>query len=274
MSDAPVFTDHDAGDAEPRRLDPVEAPSHAEQARSLVSGHKVGSLATLNDGHPFGSLVAYAIDNDGRPVTLLSELAEHTRNARRDSRASLLVVGAIREHDDPMAVPRVTLAGNLRLVPDDEAAALVPRYLDTHPTADAYASFGDFAWWRLEVESVRFVGGYGRMSWVDAETYVRAQPDPIAPDADAIIEHMNADHADANLEYVRVYANVPEATSARMIAVDRLGMELVATTPRGLQPARVNFDAPVDSKEAVRKAVVAMLRRARAGVNGGASERR
>ena len=121
---------------------------------------------------------------------------------------------------------------------------------------------------------MRFVGGYGRMSWVDAEAYLGAQPDPIAPDADAIIEHMNADHADANLEYVRVYANVPEATSARMIAVDGLGMELVATTPRGLQPARVNFDEPVDSKEAVRKAVVAMLRRARADVNGGASGRR
>ena len=172
-------------------------------------------------------------------------------------------MGTIGEHDDPMAVPRVTLAGTLRLVLEGETAALLPRYLDVHPTADAYASFGDFAWWRLDVESVRFVGGYGRMSWVDADAYLHAIADPIAPDADAIIEHMNADHADANLAYVRVFANVPEATSARMIAVDRLGMELVATTPNGLQPARVNFDEPVDSKEAVRKAVVAMLRRAR-----------
>jgi putative heme iron utilization protein len=263
MSDAPVFTDHDAGDSAPRRLDPVDAPSHAEQARSLAAGHKVGGLATLNDGHPFGSLIAYVLDDSGCPVTFLSELAEHTRNARKDSRASLLVVGAIGEHDDPMAVPRVTLAGHMRLVPTGEVDALSERFFEAHPTADAYSTFGDFAWWRLDVDSVRFVGGYGRMSWVGDAEYRHAVADPIAPHVDAIIEHMNTDHADANLAYVQVFADVPEATSARMIAVDRLGMELVASTPKGLQPARVNFDEPVDSKEAVRTAVVALLRRAR-----------
>jgi heme iron utilization protein len=79
---------------------------------------------------------------------------------------------------------------------------------------------------------------------------------------------MNTDHADANLAYARALAGIPNATSARLVAVDRLGFDLLAATPDGLQPARLNFDEPVDTPEAVRKAVVALLARARAALDG------
>ena len=138
------------------------------------------------------------------------------------------------------------------------------RFLAAHPSAERYVGFGDFAWWSLDLERVRFVGGYGRMSWVDVEAYVHVHPDPLAPHADGIMAHMNRDHADANLAYARALADIPNATSARMVAVDRLGVDLLATTPEGLQPARLNFDEPVDTPEAVRKAVVALVARARA----------
>src|SRR5690606_19935168 len=119
----------------------------------------------------------------GSPFTLLSEIAEHTRNARVDPRASLLVVTAIGENDDPMAVPRVTLCGQLELIPAAELLGLTPRFFEAHPFAESYASFEDFAWWRLAVESVRFVGGYGRMSWIDRHYYRSVAADPIAPHA-------------------------------------------------------------------------------------------
>jgi heme iron utilization protein len=84
------------GHATPRRAeeeplyDPgVPTPSHAERARTLVEQQQTGALATLArepTGHPYGSFVTFAIAG-GDPVFLFSELAEHTRNLRGDSRA-------------------------------------------------------------------------------------------------------------------------------------------------------------------------------------------
>jgi hypothetical protein len=44
-------------------------------------------------------------------------------------------------------------------------------FLAAHPEAAQYAGFGDFGFWRLAVESVRWVGGFGRMQWLSDEEY-------------------------------------------------------------------------------------------------------
>jgi putative heme iron utilization protein len=127
-------------------------------AQALVVKGKFGALSTLTkDGHPFGSLVAYA---GTQPVLLLSELAEHTQNLRADGRASLLVAesGA-----SPLALGRVTLLGRCRPVARAEVEA---GYLAVHPDAAGYLALRDFAFWRLDVETVRWVGGFGRMGWI------------------------------------------------------------------------------------------------------------
>jgi putative heme iron utilization protein len=66
------------------------------------------------------------------------------------------------------------------------------------------------------------------MSWVDVDEYTQVQPDPLAHHGDAIMAHMNNDHADAHLAYARAFAGISAATSARMVAIDRLGFELLA----------------------------------------------
>jgi putative heme iron utilization protein len=257
-------TTHDYRGSAPKAIAPLPAPSHAQYARSLASTYSRATLSTLNDdAYPFGSVVLYVLDDHGQPVMLLSELAEHTKNIRRDGRASVLVSSTVMPGDDPMALPRVTLIGSLSQVRDHDLATVRARFLERHPSAESYVGFGDFAWWILEVASVRFVGGYGRMSWVDLDAYKHVQPDPLASHADGIMAHMNTDHADANLAYARALAGIAAATSARMVAVDRLGFDLLASTPAGLQPVRLNFDEPVDTPEAARKAVMAMLARAR-----------
>ena len=264
MTSTPITT-HIYDGAMPKPVAPLPVPTHAEYARSLAATYTRGTLSTLNEeGYPFGSVVLYVLDDQGQPVMLLSELAVHTKNIRRDGRASVLVSSTVMPGDDPMALPRVTLVGSLAAVAPEEHAGLQERFLAEHPSAESYVAFGDFGWWRLALDSVRFVGGYGRMSWVDTDAYMHVQPDPLARHGDAIMAHMNTDHADANLAYARALAGIAHATSARMVAVDRLGFDLLASTPDGLQPARVNFDEPVDSPDAVRKAVVALLARARA----------
>ena len=84
------ITTHLYGGSTPRPIAALPVPTHAEYARSLAATYSRGTLSTLNDdGYPFGSVVLYVLDDRGQPVMLLSELAEHTKNVRRDGRASV-----------------------------------------------------------------------------------------------------------------------------------------------------------------------------------------
>ena len=135
-------------------------------------------------------------------------MAEHTQNALRDPRASLLVTEPVPDGADPLASGRVTLLGLLAPVADDDRDVARDRYLEANPAASYYIDFGDFTFLRLTVDHIRYVGGYGRMSWVDAADYKRAEPDPLADAAAGIIAHMNDDHADAQVLFCRHFAGL------------------------------------------------------------------
>jgi hypothetical protein len=68
----------------------------------------------------------------------------------------------------------MTLVGTCSPVPAGERDEALAAFLGTHPEAAGYAGFPDFAVWRLEVKQARWIGGFGRMQWVDAEDYARA----------------------------------------------------------------------------------------------------
>lgn len=243
------------------------APSHAERARTLVAAASEGTLCTLARdpaGHPFGSHVLYALVGD-RPVFLISKLAEHTQNLEADPRASLLVLE--RGHaESALALGRVTLLGTCARVAD--RASVEEAFLAAHPSARTYAGFGDFGYFALEVQSARYVGGFGRMSWIEGDAFRAAEADPLRDAATGILEHMNDDHADACLAYAKGLGGVGDAVSARMIAVDRYGFDLEVAMERGSRAVRVPFPAPVSSPDAVRKAMVALVREARGKLGG------
>ena len=97
----------------------VPEPSFAERARTLMHSGRIGSLSTLSrkqPGFPFGSLMPYALDSQGRPIFLISTMAMHTQNLQADPRASLFVT----EPDasgDPLGSSRVTLIGSALRIP-------------------------------------------------------------------------------------------------------------------------------------------------------------
>src|SRR5438093_13703882 len=132
-------------------------------------------------------------------------MAEHARNAAADPRASLIVTEPFPEGSDPLAAGRVTLIGDLLEVTAEERPRVRDTYLAANPASAYYIDFGDFSFWRLEVGSVRYVGGYGRMSWVGAADYGAAEPDPLAGEAAAgVLEHMNRDHTESLVRMARV----------------------------------------------------------------------
>lgn len=245
----------------------VPEPTHAERARTLVAQENRGVLSTVGldpAGYPFGSVATYALDPAGRPIVFVSTMAEHTRNAAVDPRASLIVTEPFPEGSDPLAAGRVTLIGDLTEVGPEERAAVRDTYLARNPSSAYYIDFGDFSFWRLEVRSVRYVGGYGRMSWVPAGGYAAAEPDPLAPGGPGVLEHMNADHAGALVLMARTLAGQADATAAVMTGVDRYGFDLVVQSPSGRAAVRVGWGADLAGPDDVRPAMVRLVHEARA----------
>ena len=241
---------------------PVPEPTFAERARTLVHLGETGTLATLSrrhPGHPFASIMPYALDAEGRPLFLISSMAMHTQNLEADGRASLLVTqpGAA---GDPLASGRVTLMGRVARVGAGEREPVKSTYLAAHRNAAYWVDFEDFAFWRLEVLDLYFVGGFAAMDWVSAPDYFAAEPDPLADAAAGVMEHMNRDHADALVAYARFYAG-EEADEAAMVAVDRLGFKLRLRQGDRLHSVRIAFPREVRSAGESREVLIAMRRR-------------
>ena len=246
---------------------PPREPSHAERCRTLVTSATRGALCTISvepPGYPFGSVASYGLDDDGNPLLFVSLMAEHTQNAMRDPRASLLVTEPVPDGADPLASGRVTLLGLLTTVPEAARPLARDRYLGANPAAAYYIDFGDFTFYRLDVQSIRYVGGYGRMSWVDPAEYASAEADPLVSSAPGIIEHMNADHAEAQVLFCRHFAGRPDTREATMSAVDRYGFEMIAVSDAGRAAVRLEFPSPCSTGDEVRRAMVAMVHEARA----------
>lgn len=243
--------------------EPGERRSPAEEARTLLAHSTVATLGSLSeDGTPWASMVVFGTLADGAPVIFVSTLAEHGRNLERDQRGSLMVAAPI-TNPDPLQSGRVTLAGRWEK-PDGarEEEAREAAYA-AMPYGRTYAKMGDFSLWVLNVERVRWVGGYGIMGSDDAGSYKAAAVDPTAPSAAHAVEHLNDDHADALLLIAQRLAGYPDATAAKASGIDRYGMDLSIDTPRGNAPFRVGFAERCDEPDGLRGATVELAKRAR-----------
>jgi putative heme iron utilization protein len=239
----------------------VAEPSLAERARTLVSLARIGSLSTHSRkvaGFPFGSVMPYAADALGRPVIFISSMAMHTQNLGQDARASLLITQP-ESSGDPLGAARVTLLGTAEEVPAEQVREL---YLARYENAKYWQEYSDFAYRRLEISSVYFIGGFGVMGWVAAEEYSGARPDPLAETAPEILRHMNADHADALLAVACRFTG-ESATEAAMTAVDRLGFHVRLKTGDGFLGRRVAFPREVRNQDEARTILIEMVREAR-----------
>jgi putative heme iron utilization protein len=73
-----------------------------------------------------------------------------------------------------------------------------------------------------------------------------------------MIAHMNEEHADSNLMYAKVYGHLWSATAARMVALDKGGMDLEVTLPGGAQRIRLPFDHPLADEGDAQRTLVEM----------------
>lgn len=226
--------------------------SPGEEARRFVRARRHGMLATISkklEGYPFGSVVPYILDNRAQPILLISTLAEHTRNIAHDSRVSLLV---LERGADVQAEARATLVGDCLRMDDQESAK--ERYLRYFPGAADYFGTHDFFFHRIEPTIIRYIGGFGNIHWVSAESYFPLRS-PLAESEHAIITHMNADHAHNLRDYCLFYHN-KKALEVSMLGIDCDGFDVRADGAI----LRFEFGEPVLDAGQARDALTAMAR--------------
>jgi hypothetical protein len=172
----------------------------AKLAKSLLRRSRQGALATLQggSGDPYCSLVNVASHADGSPILLISRLAVHTRNLLGDSRVSLMLDE--RAPGDPLEGARIMLAGRAEpAAAAADSAILRRRYLNAHPSAEAFVDFKDFSFFRIRPAAAHLVAGFGRIEDLEPRQFLTDISDAGALlDAEqGAIDHMNADHRDA-----------------------------------------------------------------------------
>ncbi|MCP5084916.1 MAG: DUF2470 domain-containing protein [Alphaproteobacteria bacterium] len=229
------------------------------EARQLMRVRPKAALSTLNreGGTPYVSLVNVATTAEGAPIILISTLAWHTQNLLQDARGSLL----FDDTDglaDPLTGARVTVIGKLEQTEDPEFRR---RYLARHPGAELYVDFGDFSFWTLQASEAHAVAGFGRIETLSANEVLldASQCTELSAAEVAIVEHMNADHADAvSLYAIKLLGQ--DAGDWQMTSVDADGADL----SNAERSVRLAFQSPATTAEEARDALIQLAHQARA----------
>ncbi len=229
--------------------------SNARIVRQMLRAHHYGALCTLSkkfNGHPFGSITPYLVDHDGSLLILISTLAEHTRNILHDPRVSLVTHS--QDNPDIQAQGRITVVGEAQPVPDKLQTG--KRYLRYFPEAQNLFAMGDFSFYRIVPQTLRFIGGFGKIHWVAADSYL-LPPYPLTGQEDGVITHMNADHRDALRRYCQHFHQCT-ALVVEMLGIDCDGFDLRADG----KILRFNLPEMVQDAQQARHALVAMVQEA------------
>lgn len=254
--------------------------------RSICRTAKSATLATIatdhkqvSDGWPVASMVVPAMDIDGSPILLISDLADHTRHIRADNRVSLLFTPSRTgpgqtgpDHTRPDQTrpgqatgletdsARMTIFG--RAVRDVSDATRIC-YLRAHPEAGQYAGFPDFAFYRIAVDALYWVGGFGKQRRLKGDKFIVQECHPLVSGHDGILRHMNADHLDALQDIVGHFTAYDPAAGWKMHSMDCDGMVLTSDTP-GMAPVRIDFARTIQTPGDARDILVEMCKKSRA----------
>jgi hypothetical protein len=243
---------------------PEGARPSGPDVRGLMRNSDRASLATIaGDGSPYASLVLLALDHDASPLLLLSDLAEHSRNIAGDTRISLLIDGTA-GLEAPLTGSRASLTGTVAPLEDER---LMARFVNRHPSAAAYAGFGDFRLHRMDLARAHLVAGFGRIRWIEgSDILLTGDSRPLAKAEESIIDHMNSDHAEAVNRIARRLINDGPGEGWQMTGIDPEGADF----RRGGAIARAVFRVLIWDAGAARSELVHLARAERATPAGGA----
>lgn len=237
-------------------------------ARNLLTSQRFGVLSTISvreRGFPFGSVVPYDVDQQGRLHIFISLIAEHYKNLSADPRASVTVLDPFGMRD-AQASARATALVEFSRVPEDETAAVRASYLERFPGGIREEIESNFVFMRGAPERIRWIGGFGDIGWISGERYAAASVDPLAYQSYGILAHMNDDHFDALVDFGRAHSAEKHARfQPVMRQIDSTGFSLSLRLPdSSTEEIRIPFGSTVTTPEEARGEIIRLLKEARA----------
>ncbi len=137
----------------------------------LVEKSKTAALGSMHKDMPFISLVPYAVDKKGNPIIFVSQLAVHTKNLHKNPNCSLMVSRENKE--DVFNSQRLTFLGRMEKVPEKEVEEVKKAYLEKYPDQEYLLELEDFAFYRMTITKIYYVGGFGDISWIELKEYLK-----------------------------------------------------------------------------------------------------
>ncbi|MGY0399094.1 MAG: HugZ family pyridoxamine 5'-phosphate oxidase [Ostreibacterium sp.] len=226
--------------------------------RTIFAGEMatIGRKKSRVADYPFSSVTPFIIDHTGSPVIYTANLAEHTKNALANGRASLMMHQVQKQHCIETGW-RLTCVGDLFRVLDEDCNRVAETYFRYYPKARTYNKVHDFYFFRLNITVARVIMGFGKISWVEAKDL--AIPSPFTNEEEKeMIEHMNTDHQTAIEHYLtQMKVKVTHAKkSPHLVAINQFG----ATISYRRRLHFLAFDSEAKDSMMVRKQLVRLAK--------------
>jgi heme iron utilization protein len=166
---------------------------------------------------------------------------------------------------DPLEGARIMLAGHADEAGGDHVASLRRRYLNAHPSAEVFADFKDFSFFRIRPSAAHLVAGFGRIVDLKPEQFLTDISDAgaLLEAEQSAIEHMNADHRDAMQLYATRLLGA-EAADWRCTGCDPDGFDLAADS----ETLRLDFPRRIVTPTALRQVLKQLADQARDAASG------
>jgi putative heme iron utilization protein len=146
-------------------------------AAALILSERWAAIATIHEGQPLASHVAFAVEPGLTGLLFhISQMAAHTQALLEDPRACLAVGRPDTGDGDPQLLARVSLSGKVTAIEPDSGEFEVAKavYVKRFPAAEMRFELGDFILFRFEIETARWVGGFGRAARMTGQQLAEA----------------------------------------------------------------------------------------------------
>ena len=147
---------------------------------------------------------------------------------------------------------------------ESDLALLRRRYINAHPSAQAFVNFKDFSFFRIRPTGIHLVAGFGRIVDLTPERFLTdiAQSGALVEAEQGAIDHMNEDHRDAiNLYATRLLGS--NQADWRCTGIDPDGIDLQG----GKTTLRLDFPQRALTPAALRQTLKALADQARAAAS-------
>lgn len=230
---------------------------YENKAVELLRNCREGVLSTVSkkfEGYPFGSFVTFITGPDRSVIFYASDIAQHTINIKNNSKACLTLFNL--NEGDKQDSSRLSLLGDIKKI-EDSSNEVSEKFVDFFPESAQYSKMHDFNFYKLSVNEARWIGGFGKIAWLDNSNWKNADPKWLKQEA-SMIKHMNDDHANSIISTLHAKKGLKDKT-AKMLRLTIDGYYVLSKRDIHF----IEFDEPCLNVKEYRKKLVELAEKFR-----------